>query len=495
MIMAAFRFGFLSHVMRGPDDYWDPRALRTILDSFAPELKPPGYDVVRSALRDLEEQATPLFESVEAVNLLDSYGISWSYDHPPADRNLHSLATKVCGWIEDSARFGDAARNAVIETSPYRAWFSCGRWLGDSMKQSLCGRMENGIFQHSIHYLQQSVGALPTDFLEVFYWLKNFCEFDFRTSSPAEWYKQVPRADGIAFSEGDDVPDDSANTLGPLGTDYGPDVVDFESLFDYFYTRFNRDLGLVHFLLVNGLDMVPITAPYHGGIGLPMADQNLGASASESGGKTPMPTFAANVFRKAGNGWDIRFAGGELRHITRDYVGFFYIASVIAKPGKTFPASALLAIHGLRKLDTTTRTSKGAEQQAAEFSDTLHKGSPSLYAPSEIFTALRKCHEALQDIDEQLKNAEISEQMSERLQRERGDVLKEGRRLNRLLGQPTSEKNTRGAVKKAIDEAIQHIRDVDAKLGEHFGDRKILTVKLGEWCYQPKPPVVWDVTY
>jgi uncharacterized protein (DUF2267 family) len=271
MIMAAFRFGFLSHVIRRPDSYWNPNALRAILTSFATELKPSGYDVLKNALADLATEASTLFKSHEALVLLDSFGVSWSWDSPPADRRLHPLANRLLQWLDDGARFGDAARNAVHETSTYGSWFNCGRWLGDCVKQSQGdhGLAENGFLQSSIHYLQESVGKLPSDFLEIFHWLKTFCDFDFRTGSPADWFRKVPLADGIAVGETDAIPDESANTLGPYGADLGPDVTDFASFFDYFYERFNRNLGLVHFLLVSGFEMVPGITPLPGAAGGP----------------------------------------------------------------------------------------------------------------------------------------------------------------------------------------------------------------------------------
>jgi hypothetical protein len=207
--------------------------------------------------------------------------------------------------------------------------------------------------------------------------------------------------------------------------------------------------------------------------------------------KTPTPE---NVFKKAGQGWDIRFAGGELHHITRDYLGFFYIASLIAEPLKTFAASALQAIHAGRKTDTTTRTSKGAKQQAAQFSDKPPGRASASHTPKEILDSLAECNENRKRIDRELEKAEISEQESERLKRERVVVMREGKRLGRLLRQPTSVKNTRGAVRKAIEEAIQHIRDVDPQLGHHLAIGNSLRVKRGEWWYEPAVPVDWDVS-
>ena len=117
-----------------------------------------------------------------------------------ANPRQNPLATKLEQWLDDWVRFKNLTRDAELEASPYRTWFNCGRWLGECESHLVRKQphRESDVrdARRSVQYLQQSVAELPQPFLDTFYWLEHFRDFDFQTESPTDWAKTVPPRDG-----------------------------------------------------------------------------------------------------------------------------------------------------------------------------------------------------------------------------------------------------------------------------------------------------------
>jgi hypothetical protein len=183
------------------------------------------------------------------------------------------------------------------------------------------------------------------------------------------------------------------------------------------------------------------------------------------------PLEAANVFRRAGKAWQVRFAGGR-PFLLLPSKGAAYLHRLLAVPGE--PVSAV---------DLAVAVAKDPRRFC--LGDTGGADREALAAYRARFEEL----EAL--LAEARANADPAAQ--EKYQGEMAALLAEINRQAGLGGRPRtgSDRNrVRLAVGNAVRRAIKDIRLEDARLAQHLASPRLT---LGyRPCYQPGGDVRWD---
>lgn len=204
------------------------------------------------------------------------------------------------------------------------------------------------------------------------------------------------------------------------------------------------------------------------------------ASASSSAAMVTSPRPPAMkseigeyVFRKKGQVWQVRFAGGE-DFILLPSKGAAYLHILLANPGKTFHVAELVTTVAKEPL-------RYALGDAGELTD------------REAITAYRARYtELAEDLAEAEKNDDLGRQDSirkemDQLQEHVKSVLGLGGRLRRASD---DRKRVRDAFRAAIRRVMADIAECDAKLAGHL---KPPQIRCGlAPCYEPKEAIVWE---
>jgi hypothetical protein len=215
----------------------------------------------------------------------------------------------------------------------------------------------------------------------------------------------------------------------------------------------------------------------------------------------PDPLAFANIFRKDGDDWSVRYDGGKLFPV-RDLVGVFYVGYLIEHQGEEFSPSQLSDVYGAQKVDPTSRSAQGAERQADKPVDdepqprrTRSLGVRNDGGESPDDDAMADYHKRLTEIKIELEKASKNrdEAQISRLQEERHFLLDEIAKHMKPDGQPRQQprdlKKTRDRVKKAIEEAMEKISMKDTALGLHLQN----SLKLDTlFSYKPERAVPWN---
>lgn len=198
-----------------------------------------------------------------------------------------------------------------------------------------------------------------------------------------------------------------------------------------------------------------------------------------------------NIFRRMGDDWNIRYAGGNPFAIP-DLVGLTYIHQLIEKPGQSFSGQDLRAVRQRYEASNTSRSGSGARQ--AEFDDSIetshvdHGGKiMDKEGLKEIRALLAETEEELQKANDQHDEAEIA-----RLEKEKAEILKLLQGSTDLKGQSKllQEENQRAkrAVKKAINTALDRISQKDFDLSQHLRN----SIHSNGFEYRPEPKISWE---
>jgi hypothetical protein len=228
-IASAFNLGFRSEAMRTRHKYWDFDVIQSQLEWLAGELKPNTFPVVAAILADLKGQGSSLSRSKKALDLLEEYSNTWSFNRLPTEPELHALATRLLEWKRRAWEFADHLRRAVRDDSPFRIWFDCGRRLGE------CAATANSAHPSKYKSLQvfaqRSLQGLPPNCICAIDWLRTYVDFHF--DGPVDWESLGPPYDSMKMF-----------AVGPRGLRERPkgqvrhEVRNLADLVDYVRARF-----------------------------------------------------------------------------------------------------------------------------------------------------------------------------------------------------------------------------------------------------------------
>ena len=202
----------------------------------------------------------------------------------------------------------------------------------------------------------------------------------------------------------------------------------------------------------------------------------VGGNGSPAGKQNTQPSKLAlgdNVFRRKGQAWEVRYAGGE-EFILLPSKGAAYLHLLVSSPGTELSAA-----------DMACRVAKNPDRFAL--------GDAGEQSDHEALSAYRtRSQELREEIDEAKANNDSGAQT---LAQEELDTLTEQIRKdkglgNRLRKAVDDRERVRKAVGIAIRRALQEIAQYDRRLAEHF---KSPQLKVGQHpCYLLDHGVKWD---
>lgn len=207
------------------------------------------------------------------------------------------------------------------------------------------------------------------------------------------------------------------------------------------------------------------------------------------GGLEPGPgDDDANLFKRSGEVWRIRYQGKEAS--LTDLKGLGYLAVLLREPRREFHVTHLDAAAGEAPAPTPGVASNrqlGEELPA----DGLEAAGEML--DSKAAADYRK---RLEEIDQELEKAERNQDLgaAEKLREEQQFIRDELhaasglRGSSRRLDDPVKRELDR--VRNAINRALDKIRKQHESLADHLDG----AIRRGKaWSYHPEPPVTWDV--
>lgn len=184
-----------------------------------------------------------------------------------------------------------------------------------------------------------------------------------------------------------------------------------------------------------------------------------------------------------GDSWLLRYNGKEV--LTRDLIGFCYLAELIAQPHRSVKARTLV---GFR-----IPLAQGLDSAAAA-SQALTAGDEDA-GPALDHRALVAYRERLRQLDVELDEADAHCDAGrlERLQDEKEALRKELSRALDLFGKRRKagarDERARVSCTRAIRKAIAYLAQHHPDAAEHLR----ISIRTGQECvYRPSPTVVWD---
>ena len=210
---------------------------------------------------------------------------------------------------------------------------------------------------------------------------------------------------------------------------------------------------------------------------------------AESDAAQPPPRFAsaaarmpssdaANLFRRAGEFWTLRFAGRQTQ--LRDSKGMRDLATLLAHPGRAVAALDLVAAAAPR----VDSSGEPAGHQESDLGEVLDASARQSY------------RQRIRDLEEQVEHAQVlgDSHLAAQAAAERDAVLSAlagayalGGRVRRM-GSPAERART--AVTARIRDALRRIEKADPELGAHL--RR--SVRTGTLCsYTPERATAWEL--
>ncbi len=202
------------------------------------------------------------------------------------------------------------------------------------------------------------------------------------------------------------------------------------------------------------------------------------ASASGNGPKKPPPSKPAvapsnNIFRKKGQVWQIRFAGGA-ENILLPSKGAAYLHMLLSQPRT--PVSAIVM---------ACRLSQNRE--------TYSLGSAGNKIDQDALSAYQARYAELKEELEEAKSNHDDAAIS-RIQGEMESFMEEIRKAKGLGGRIRKDADDRDRVRKAVGNAIRRaVKDIgqfDKRLADHLKS-PCLCCGLNP-CYSPAQDVTWE---
>jgi hypothetical protein len=200
-------------------------------------------------------------------------------------------------------------------------------------------------------------------------------------------------------------------------------------------------------------------------------DKEDAEHVSHSGtGKERKPEY---MFRKAGEGFEIKFKG-KPSILLKETVGLKYIQFLLSNPNTTIPVQELASI----RQNVSSTKSRRFDY------DTLQKdepGSHKEYSDEELRPIAHRLEQKLRE-KEEANNAHDYEK-AEKLQAEIEEMAAYLREAKNRKHNPQTEK-LRIGVKNAISDAVKRIEAYDSELAQHLNER----VSTGYTCMYSNPP-------
>jgi hypothetical protein len=188
----------------------------------------------------------------------------------------------------------------------------------------------------------------------------------------------------------------------------------------------------------------------------------------------------ANVFRREGDVWTVRYAGRDL-HL-KDGKGPRYLATLLVAPGREVHVFQFVA--------------RAAPPSSSGAHDGLSIGMPGGSLDDAPDQRARRAYRArLDELRAELAEAEqfADSGRAGRLRAELDQLLAQ---LAGRLGAPAARRGPVEAARKAVTKVLRtqigKLLDVHPALGRHLRD----TIRMGKVCvYAPPTPVAWDVGF
>lgn len=205
-----------------------------------------------------------------------------------------------------------------------------------------------------------------------------------------------------------------------------------------------------------------------------------------------------NVFCKRGDDWEIQFRGGS-RHPFQDLDGLLYLWILVAHPSRRYTAQELNGCKNQYRASPEQRSTIAAADLLAESLEAdrdVGRGfNFSMGAGPVLDQGTRQqCWERLQEIEEELREANASQSMAKciGLQEEKDYLVRE---LKAAVGYHGREvelssevKKARDKVRNAITRAIAKIGKKDSALARHLQN----SIKFQPvFAYSPEVPTNW----
>ena len=218
-------------------------------------------------------------------------------------------------------------------------------------------------------------------------------------------------------------------------------------------------------------------------VGFAKADLDRDSST----GRSHAPAeYAANIFRKRGDYWEVRFQGQPaVPAYVKPLVGMERIHRLLLSSGQPVPAIELVT------KKKPTRAPRAAGPEHADYAQG-YQGETSMDQ-----RALKECRDRLAKLDREMAKAEQDndEALKQRLQEEKGCLLAMIRGATtrdgklRKLVDPNADR-ARKTVSETINDAIEGIRAHVPELADHLD----ASIDHGfEFRYRPHEQIQWDL--
>jgi len=185
------------------------------------------------------------------------------------------------------------------------------------------------------------------------------------------------------------------------------------------------------------------------------------------------PILKDYVFRKKGQAWIVRYAGGE-DFILLPCKGAAYLHILLSNPRATFPVTKL-----------AFTVAKEPEMYAL--------GDAGVASDRDALSAYRVTYEDLKgELEEARENSDLAQE--ERIQNEMDWLAQQIKRDQGLGGRLRKEADDRDRVRKsfqaAIRRVVKEISKYDKRLAEHFKPPRLTCGRNP--CYDPQDDIEWD---
>jgi len=201
-----------------------------------------------------------------------------------------------------------------------------------------------------------------------------------------------------------------------------------------------------------------------------------------------------NIFRKVGDSWNMRYAGGDLFAMS-DATGLFYIAYLLGRPNSPTPTRILRDAYASQQIDPCSRSYKGAREMASSQSE---DGPSYVRDAGDVLDpqAMKQYRDRLDELKQERQTAQSmnDETQLSTIDKECGFIESELDRATGLGGQrkrvSAEEKKARDAVLKAINEILEKISEQDPDLERHLRNSIQMKDLLS---YEPEKSVSWVI--
>lgn len=196
---------------------------------------------------------------------------------------------------------------------------------------------------------------------------------------------------------------------------------------------------------------------------------------------------ADNVFKRAGEGWMIRFGGSDDAHFG-NLKGLSYLAVILHHPGREFEPWEIANEAGDSPLYDLSAGAASRSRRALLDEGIVPDGGLQASAGPDS-KALSQCRQRLHELGEDLAEAEVNHDVGrvQALRDQREQILEY---LSHRRPQSGPEKKERDRVNKSLAYSLDKIQRQLPELSSHLRD----ALQTGRhWCYRRKLAVPWEL--